>query len=187
MDTLLDALPARTCRRVHFHRFMLEIHDGLRRRREETDPLRRISQEISANTRVLGFDEFQVSDIGDAMILSGLLHTGYVIALSNAYAEGGWDAVDALLQAPPATTAEVLFGEPVDPVDLWTDPPFSPVIRDERIYARGASDDKGNLLIPILAAEAWLKANPDAWKPWLDGVTTRDGGDAVAAVTAELE
>ncbi|MBQ16674.1 MAG: peptidase M20 [Planctomycetaceae bacterium] len=47
--------------------------------------------------------------------------------------------------------------QPVDPVDLWTDPPFSPVIRDERIYARGASDDKGNLLIPILAAEAWLK------------------------------
>ena len=74
MDSLLDALPAETCRRVHFHRFMLEIHDGLRRRREETDPLRRISQEISANTRVLGFDEFQVSDIGDAMILSGLLH-----------------------------------------------------------------------------------------------------------------
>ena len=74
MDTLLDALPARTCRRVHFHRFMLEIHDGLRRRREERDPLRRISQEISTNTQVLGFDEFQVSDIGDAMILSGLLH-----------------------------------------------------------------------------------------------------------------
>ncbi|GGL95838.1 glycine/betaine ABC transporter substrate-binding protein [Pseudooceanicola nanhaiensis] len=40
---------------------------------------------------------------------------------------------------------------------------------------------------PEEAAEAWLKANPDAWKPWLDGVTTRDGGDAVAAVTAELE
>ncbi|MGR3374649.1 choline ABC transporter substrate-binding protein [Pseudooceanicola nanhaiensis] len=40
---------------------------------------------------------------------------------------------------------------------------------------------------PEEAAEAWLKANPDAWKPWLDGVTTRDGGDAVAAVTTELE
>ena len=40
---------------------------------------------------------------------------------------------------------------------------------------------------PEDAAEAWLKAHPDAWKPWLDGVTTQDGGDAVAAVTAELE
>lgn len=47
--------------------------------------------------------------------------------------------------------------QPVDPLELWTDPPFSPVIRDERIFARGASDDKGNMLIPILAAEAWLK------------------------------
>ena len=36
------------------------------------------------------------------------------------------------------------------------------------------------------AATAWLAANPDAWKPWLDGVTTRDGGDAVAAVEGAL-
>tara|TARA_R100000322_G_scaffold39804_12_gene24826 strand:+ start:29528 stop:30436 length:909 start_codon:yes stop_codon:yes gene_type:complete len=37
------------------------------------------------------------------------------------------------------------------------------------------------------ATEAWLKANPDAWKSWLDGVTTVDGGDAVEAVSAALE
>jgi len=74
MDTLLEALPPKTWRRVHFHRFMLEIHDGLRRLKDEKDPLRRISREISSETRVLGFDEFQVTDIGDAMILSGLLH-----------------------------------------------------------------------------------------------------------------
>ncbi|MGR3290430.1 MAG: choline ABC transporter substrate-binding protein [Paracoccaceae bacterium] len=36
------------------------------------------------------------------------------------------------------------------------------------------------------AASAWLKANPDAIAAWLDGVTTKDGGDAVAAVTAAL-
>jgi acetylornithine deacetylase/succinyl-diaminopimelate desuccinylase-like protein len=47
--------------------------------------------------------------------------------------------------------------QPVDPLGLWTQPPFEPVIRDNRIYARGASDDKGNMLIPILAAEALLK------------------------------
>ncbi|WP_341223030.1 choline ABC transporter substrate-binding protein [Loktanella salsilacus] len=38
-----------------------------------------------------------------------------------------------------------------------------------------------------VAASAWLKANPDAWAGWLDGVTTLDGGDAVAAVSAKLE
>ncbi len=39
---------------------------------------------------------------------------------------------------------------------------------------------------PEEAATAWLQANPDAYKAWLDGVTTLDGGDAVAAVNAKL-
>ena len=47
--------------------------------------------------------------------------------------------------------------QPVDPIELWSHPPFEPVIKDDRIYARGASDDKGNLLAPILAVEALLK------------------------------
>lgn len=49
--------------------------------------------------------------------------------------------------------------QPVDSLDLWTDPPFEPVIKDERIYARGASDDKGNMFVPILAVEALLKTD----------------------------
>ncbi|WP_374397172.1 choline ABC transporter substrate-binding protein [Tabrizicola sp.] len=40
---------------------------------------------------------------------------------------------------------------------------------------------------PTAAAKAWLAAHPDTWKPWLDGVTTKDGGDAVAAVDAALK
>ena len=47
--------------------------------------------------------------------------------------------------------------QPADPLALWTTPPFEPAIRDDRVYARGASDDKGNMLIPILAVEALLK------------------------------
>jgi acetylornithine deacetylase/succinyl-diaminopimelate desuccinylase-like protein len=46
--------------------------------------------------------------------------------------------------------------QPVDPVAEWTSPPFEPAVRDGRIYARGASDDKGNMLAPILALEALL-------------------------------
>jgi glycine betaine/proline transport system substrate-binding protein len=53
---------------------------------------------------------------------------------------------------------------------------------------------EGAMMAPVLkdgadpkeTAKAWLKANPDAVKPWLDGVTTFDGGDAMAAVTAAL-
>lgn len=46
--------------------------------------------------------------------------------------------------------------QPADPPDAWDQPPFEPVIKDECIFARGASDDKGNMLIPILAVEALL-------------------------------
>ncbi|CAB1077143.1 Acetylornithine deacetylase/Succinyl-diaminopimelate desuccinylase and related deacylases [Olavius algarvensis Delta 1 endosymbiont] len=64
------------------------------------------------------------------------------------------------LHAPDKPTI-MIYGhfdtQPVDPLDLWTHPPFEPVIRDDRIYARGASDDKGNMLIPILAVEAMLR------------------------------
>ena len=47
--------------------------------------------------------------------------------------------------------------QPVDPIDLWTRDPFDPVIENGRIYARGASDDKGNMLSPILAMEALMQ------------------------------
>jgi acetylornithine deacetylase/succinyl-diaminopimelate desuccinylase-like protein len=48
--------------------------------------------------------------------------------------------------------------QPADPLHLWTSPPFEPEVRNDRVYARGASDDKGNMLIPILAVEALLRA-----------------------------
>ena len=47
--------------------------------------------------------------------------------------------------------------QPADPLELWASPPFEPVVRDGRVYARGASDDKGNMLAPLLAAEAMLR------------------------------
>jgi acetylornithine deacetylase/succinyl-diaminopimelate desuccinylase-like protein len=49
--------------------------------------------------------------------------------------------------------------QPVDPLELWQTPPFSPIIRDNYIHARGASDDKGQLYIHVKAVEAWLKGS----------------------------
>jgi acetylornithine deacetylase/succinyl-diaminopimelate desuccinylase-like protein len=46
--------------------------------------------------------------------------------------------------------------QPVDPLELWHKPPFEPVVEDGRIYARGASDDKGQLHLHLWAAQAWL-------------------------------
>jgi acetylornithine deacetylase/succinyl-diaminopimelate desuccinylase-like protein len=47
--------------------------------------------------------------------------------------------------------------QPVDPVDLWTSPPFEATIRDGEIYARGAADDKGQVFMHFKAVEAHMK------------------------------
>lgn len=47
--------------------------------------------------------------------------------------------------------------QPVDPLDLWTTPPFEPTVRNGKLFARGASDDKGQLLTHIKSAEAFNK------------------------------
>ncbi|MBI4671368.1 MAG: M20/M25/M40 family metallo-hydrolase, partial [Chloroflexi bacterium] len=46
--------------------------------------------------------------------------------------------------------------QPPEPLELWTTPPWEPDIRDERFYARGVSDNKGDLLLRIQAVESWL-------------------------------
>ncbi|MEQ9301647.1 MAG: dipeptidase [Cyclobacteriaceae bacterium] len=48
--------------------------------------------------------------------------------------------------------------QPADPYDLWETPPFEPTIRDERIYARGSSDDKGQMYMHIKAFEALMNS-----------------------------
>jgi acetylornithine deacetylase/succinyl-diaminopimelate desuccinylase-like protein len=62
----------------------------------------------------------------------------------------------------PGKPTVLIYGhfdtQPVDPLALWDSPPFEPIIKDGRIYARGATDDKGNMFVPIIVAEALLKA-----------------------------
>ena len=61
--------------------------------------------------------------------------------------------------APGAPTI-LIYGhydvQPVEPLELWESPPFEPTIRDGRIYARGATDDKGQLFLHVKALEAHL-------------------------------
>lgn len=47
--------------------------------------------------------------------------------------------------------------QPVDPLNLWETPPFDPHVRDNKLYARGASDDKGQTFMHVKAVEALLK------------------------------
>ena len=64
------------------------------------------------------------------------------------------------LQVPGKPTL-LIYGhfdtQPVDPLNLWDHPPFEPAVKNGRIYARGATDDKGNLIIPVMVVEAMLK------------------------------
>ena len=49
--------------------------------------------------------------------------------------------------------------QPADPLELWTSPPFEPVIKDEKIYARGSSDDKGQMYMHVKAFELMMQTN----------------------------
>ena len=73
IDLFHEGLPSEGKRRTHFHRFMREVHAGLREHAGERDPLAAIARQWRAAFRVLVLDEFFVSDIGDAMLLGRLL------------------------------------------------------------------------------------------------------------------
>jgi cell division protein ZapE len=73
MDLFAASLPHGVVLRRHFHRFMGEVHDGLRQLGERQSPLVEVAAGIAARCRVLCLDEFLVNDIGDAMILANLL------------------------------------------------------------------------------------------------------------------
>jgi acetylornithine deacetylase/succinyl-diaminopimelate desuccinylase-like protein len=63
----------------------------------------------------------------------------------------------------PSLPTVLVYGhydvQPPDPLNLWTSPPFEPVIKDEKIYARGACDDKGQVYMHVKAFEMMMKLN----------------------------
>ena len=72
MDLFYESLPDERKLRLHFHRFMARIHKELNDESGHADPLKLIAKRLSKECNVLCFDEFFVSDIGDAMILGRL-------------------------------------------------------------------------------------------------------------------
>jgi cell division protein ZapE len=88
MDLFFQALPGERKLRMHFHRFMQMVHKRLRDQQGRSDPLVQVARAIATEVDVICFDEFFVSDIGDAMILANLLEALFaegvmLVATSN--------------------------------------------------------------------------------------------------------
>jgi acetylornithine deacetylase/succinyl-diaminopimelate desuccinylase-like protein len=105
--------------------------------KEHDDDTHRCAQWVSEQMKKIGMENVQILPTG-----------GHPVVYSE------W------LHAAGKPTV-LLYGhydvQPVDPLNLWTSPPFEATIRGENLYARGAADDKGQVLIHCKALEAYMK------------------------------
>jgi len=88
VDCFYECLPGNKKHRVHFHRFMLDIHQQLKDLPKSPNPLNIIAAQLATKINVLCLDEFHVHDIADAMLLAGLLKAMFeqgiiLVATSN--------------------------------------------------------------------------------------------------------
>ena len=92
--------------------------------------------------------------LGKALASAGLEHVSLEEAGGNPIVCGDW------LHAGGDAPTVVVYGhydvQPVDPLDLWESPPFEPVVRGDRLQARGAADDKGQIMIHVAALDALM-------------------------------
>jgi len=93
MDNFYESLPFPQKMRMHFHRFMRRVHSELKKLSGQKNPLQQVADIIAAETKVICFDEFFVSDITDAMILgtlmSELFERGVVLVATSNIAPDG--------------------------------------------------------------------------------------------------
>ncbi len=134
---------ARQYAREHADRFLQELLETLRIPSLSGDPahagdIRRMAEWLETHMRDLGLDNVQIMPTaGHPVVYGEWLGAGAEMPTVLVY--GHYDVVPALME------------------DGWHTDPFEPVIKDGRIYARGATDDKGQLFIHVKALESYLK------------------------------
>ncbi len=102
--------------------------------------VRRCAEWIAAHCTSIGLEHVQVMHTaGHPIVYADWLHAGEDKETVLLY--GHYDV------------------QPVDPLNLWTNPPFEPTVREGRIYARGATDDKGQVFLHLKALQALKNAN----------------------------
>ena len=104
---------------------------------QHADDVRRCAEWLAGQLAGAGLEHVEVSDTeGHPVVYADWLHAS---------------------DAPTVLIYGHYDVQPVDPLDLWTSPPFEPEIRDGRILARGAADDKGQIHAHLRAADALLR------------------------------
>ncbi len=141
MTLLSDA--ARDYARAHGERFRQELHEMLRIPSLSADPahagdVRRMAEWLADHFNSLGLDKVAVMETAGHPVVYGEW-TGAGPDKPTVLVYGHYDVVPALME------------------DGWHTDPFEPVEKDGKIYARGATDDKGQLFIHVKALEAYLK------------------------------
>ncbi len=122
-------------------RFVDELKELLRIPSVSADPAHRPDMQKAA--------EFVAGQLTDAGVTARIVPTaGHPIVY------GEWLGADG---APTALVYGHYDVQPPDPLDQWISPPFEPTARDGFLYARGSSDDKGQVFTHIKSVEAWLK------------------------------
>lgn len=122
-----------------------ELKDFLRIPSISTDPERKAdvlkcAEWVAAHAREIGLENVQIFPTkGHPVVYAEHLHAGKDAPTVLFY--GHYDV------------------QPVDPLRLWTNPPFEPTVRDGKIFARGAVDDKGQVFMQLKSLEAHLKTN----------------------------
>jgi acetylornithine deacetylase/succinyl-diaminopimelate desuccinylase-like protein len=100
--------------------------------------------------------------VADALRAVGVPRVEVMETAGNPVVYGEWIVAEG---KPTALIYGHYDVQPPDPLDLWETPPFEPTIREGKVFARGASDDKGNLFIPIKAIEALVRTRADGQPP----------------------
>ncbi|MAW33066.1 MAG: cell division protein ZapE [Proteobacteria bacterium] len=81
VDSFFESVPISKKRRVHYHHFMVGIHQELKNLQGKRNPLSVIARKMQHSINLLCIDEFQVSDIGDAMIMQNLLNAFFTLPI----------------------------------------------------------------------------------------------------------
>src|SRR5215813_4102823 len=136
---------ARKYSRDHAERFRHELHEFLRIPSLSGDPahsadVKRAAEWLAANLHALGVKSAKVMPTAGHPLVYGEW-TGAGKDKPTVLVYGHYDVVPAAME------------------DGWHSPPFEPVEKDGKIYARGATDDKGQLFIHVKALESYLESN----------------------------